>query len=313
MNVARRSDLGEPRGRVLVTGLSGFTGAHLEAVLAVAGFEVHGTIKAGEVADERYHVADLDDLGALCEVVKRVRPTHVVHLAAISFVSHDDVQEIYRTNIVGTRNLLAALADRRVSLAAPQSILIASSANIYGNAEVEWIDEDQPARPANDYAVSKIAMEHMAQLWSDRLPLTIVRPFNYTGVGQSKQFLIPKIVQAFVRRAPELEIGNIDVERDFSDVRDVVGAYVALLGNAPPGTFNICSGRAISLRAILELCEELTGHALTLRVNPAFVRANEVKRLRGSNARLKQLLPEWAPRPIRETVRWMIDTASSAP
>lgn len=305
--------MAETCGRVLVTGLSGFTGVHLSTVLTKAGFEVHGTIKAGESPDERHHVADLDDLGALRDVIQRVRPTHVVHLAAISLVSHDDVQEIYRTNIVGTRNLLSALADSGAARETLSTVLLASSANIYGNTDIEPIDETQPARPANDYAVSKLAMEHMARLWSGKLPLTIVRPFNYTGVGQSLQFLIPKIVQAFARRVPELEIGNIDVERDFSDVRDVVGAYLALLESSERGTFNICSGRTISLREILRLCEEFTGHSLTLRVDPALVRANEVIRLRGSNARLRQLLPAWEPRPIRETVRWMIEDFATAP
>lgn len=305
--------MAETCGRVLVTGLNGFTGAHLSTALTKAGFEVHGTIKAGESADERHHVADLDDLGALRDVVGRVRPTHVVHLAAISLVSHDDVQEIYRTNIVGTRNLLSALAESDAARETLSVVLLASSANIYGNTDIEPIDEAQPARPANDYAVSKLAMEHMARLWSGKLPLTIVRPFNYTGIGQSLQFLIPKIVRAFAHRVPELEIGNIDVERDFSDVRDVVGAYRALLESSERGTFNICSGRAVSLREILKLCEEFTGHSLTLRVDPALVRANEVTRLRGSNTRLRELLPAWEPRPFRETVRWMIEDFATAP
>ena len=307
MNKAGRSSMVAPRGRVLVTGLNGFTGGHLDAKLSEAGFEVHGTVKADEKEGIRHHHADLDDLPALRKVVRSVRPTHVVHLAAVAFVAHDDVQEIYQTNVVGTRNLLAALVDHDSTRTAIKTVLLASSANIYGNTAMDPIDEEQPARPANDYAVSKIAMEHMAKLWSGRLPLSIVRPFNYTGVGQSKQFLIPKIVDAFARRASELEIGNVDIERDFSDVRDVVAAYEALLDCPNRDTFNVCSGRATSLKEILLVCEELTGHSIKLRVNPAFVRTNEVRRLRGSNARLRQLLPAWAPRSIRETLRWMLD------
>ena len=127
MSAARRSDMVETRGRVLITGLNGFTGTHLRNVLASSGFEVHGTVTANESANEQHHVADLGDVGALREAVRRVRPTHVVHLAAISFVSHDDVQEIYRTNIIGTRNLLSALADSDVVRETLQTVLIASS------------------------------------------------------------------------------------------------------------------------------------------------------------------------------------------
>jgi GDP-6-deoxy-D-talose 4-dehydrogenase len=299
------------RPRVLLTGLSGFTGDHLAKALDVAGYEVHGTIRSDEVPDERHHVAELADIEGLREVIGRVMPRHVVHLAAVSFVAHSDVEEIYRTNIVGTSNLLRALTTTLAGTNGLQTVLLASSANIYGNADADPIAEEQPPRPANDYAVSKAAMEQMAALWSGTLPLTIVRPFNYTGVGQSKQFLIPKIVDAFAHKAPSLELGNIDVERDFSDVRDVVGAYRWLLEASPRGTFNVCSERVYSLREILAMTEELSGHSPDIRINPAFVRGNEVKRLRGSCERLRAALPAWSARPIRETLAWMLEDAET--
>lgn len=297
--------------RVLVTGLTGFTGRHLAAALEGAGYEVHGTIRSDEVPDETHHVADLADTEGLREVIAKVAPRHVVHLAAVSFVAHSDVEEIYRTNIVGTSNLLRALATASAGTADLQTVLLASSANVYGNADADPITEDQPPCPANDYAVSKAAMEQMAGLWSGVLPLTIVRPFNYTGVGQSKQFLIPKIVEAFAGRAPSLELGNIDVERDFSDVRDVVRAYRRLLEASPRGTFNVCSERVCSLRDVLALTKELSGHSTEIRVNPAFVRANEVRRLRGSATRLRSVIPTWSSRPIRETLAWMLAESSA--
>jgi nucleoside-diphosphate-sugar epimerase len=296
--------------RVLVTGLNGFTGQHLAGVLRRAGYEVHGTIRSDETPDATHHVADLGDLEAMRQVVDRVAPRHVVHLAAISFVAHDDVDAIYRTNIVGTRNLLRALADSGTVAAGLGTVLLASSANIYGNALVDPITEEQPAQPANDYAVSKSAMEQMAALWTGKLPVTVVRPFNYTGAGQSKQFLIPKIVDAFARRADSIELGNLDVDRDFSDVRDVVEAYRRLLEVSPRGTFNICSERGCSLREVLRLVSDLSGHEIDVRVNPAFVRANEVKSLRGSAARLRALLPDWQSRPLRDTLAWMLQQAS---
>jgi GDP-6-deoxy-D-talose 4-dehydrogenase len=292
--------------RVLVTGLNGFTGLHLSRSLVSADYEVHGTIRADEVPDETHHVADLADAEQLRSVIMEVKPCHVIHLAAVSFVGHGDVEEIYRTNIVGTSNLLKALSAANSSGLQLKTVLLASSANVYGNTDVDPITEDQQPRPANDYAVSKAAMEQMAALWSGSVPITIVRPFNYTGVGQSKQFLLPKIVEAFARQAPVLELGNIDVERDFSDVRDVVDAYCGLLDASPRCTLNICSGEVHSLREILAMASELSGHSPQIKINPDFVRSNEVRRLRGSAARLRVTLPTWSARPIRETLSWML-------
>jgi GDP-6-deoxy-D-talose 4-dehydrogenase len=293
--------------RVLVTGLNGFTGIHLSTALAGAGYEVHGTIRADETPSSRHHVADLADFDQLRSVIMQVKPSYVIHLAAVSFVGHSDVAEIYRTNIVGTSNLLKALSAAKDAGIDLKTVLLASSANIYGNTEADPIREEEPPRPANDYAVSKAAMEQMAALWREALPITMVRPFNYTGIGQSKQFLLPKIVDAFARKAPVLELGNIDVERDFSDVRDVAAAYCGLLEASPRQVLNVCSGRAHSLREILSLASDLSGHSPEIKINPDFVRSNEVRRLRGSSERLCNTLPSWSARPIRETLKWMIE------
>lgn len=293
---------------ILITGIDGFTGRYLADRMAGQGWQVHGVTTRPMELPWTTHTADLLDGPRLRDVVHAVRPTHVAHLAAISFVAHGDVGQIYNTNIVGTRLLLEAL--QSAQLPDLRCVLIASSANVYGNTTVDPIDELVPPQPANDYAVSKLAMEFMTSLWSDRLPITMVRPFNYTGVGQSAQFLIPKIVGAFAARSPVLELGNIDVERDFSDVRDVVEAYALLLQKAPQGVFNVCSGRALTLREVLELAQEVTGHAMEIRVNPQFVRANEVRRLRGSPGKLRSRIGVWQVRPMRETVQWMAEAMS---
>jgi nucleoside-diphosphate-sugar epimerase len=293
------------QGRVLVTGVTGFTGDHLVVALERAGYEVHGTVRAGEPIGSARYVAELTDRTALRAIIEAVRPRHVIHLAAVSFVAHDDVEDIYRTNIVGTRNLLSALASSTVAQTLG-TVLLASSANIYGNTDALLIDETQPYRPANDYAVSKAAMEQMAALWIDRLPITLVRPFNYTGVGQSEQFLIPKIVAAFAQRTPKLELGNLDVYRDFSDVRDIVEVYTRLLLLSPRETLNICSEQVHTLSEILELVSTLSGHSMDIQVNPQFVRTNEVRVLRGSAARLRSLIPGWKPRSLHNTLAWML-------
>ena len=299
--MASRSD----RPRALLTGCHGFTGRYVAAELEAGGYEVVGLAHDGDPPREGVLRGNLLDRDAVRRAVAGARADAVVHLAAISFVAHGDADEIYRTNVVGTRNLLEALAacDHQ-----PRSVVLASSANIYGNAEVEPITEATPPAPANDYAVSKLAMEYMARLWMDRLPITLVRPFNYTGVGQAEHFLIPKIVAHFRRGARVIELGNTDVARDFSDVRDVACAYAAIVAKAPAGeAINICSGIAHSLGEVLEMVAQIAGYAIEVRVNPAFVRGNEVKRLVGSNA-LLQTLTGFAPAiSLGETLRWMYE------
>ncbi|WP_374362278.1 GDP-mannose 4,6-dehydratase [Pseudoduganella danionis] len=293
--------------RALITGLSGFTGYYVAEELRAAGYQVYGTVTPGpapgRAAAEGEFAVDLNDRAALAQVVQQVQPDVVVHLAAIAFVAHGDVEQIYRVNVIGTRNLLEALAAQPQR---PSAVLLASSANIYGNTEVGVIDESVPAAPANDYAVSKLSMEYMARLWQDKLPLIFVRPFNYTGVGQQENFLLPKIVGHFRRQASEIELGNLHVWRDFSDVRMVARSYRRLLAAAPVGqTFNVCSGQGWSLGEVLDMMGEIAGYKINVRVNPAFVRANEVVRLVGDNARLSAAIGALEPVPLADTLRWM--------
>ena len=296
--------------KVLITGADGFTGRYLAKELSNAGYEVHGLVHmpvAGGVEGvTQLHVANLCDLSALSAVMQAVQPENVAHLAAIAFVAHGDVSAIYNTNLVGTRNLLESLVLSKSPLSV---VLLASSANIYGNSVEGVLDESTPASPANDYAVSKLAMEYAAALYADRLPLIIARPFNYTGVGQSDSFLIPKIINHVRRKAPVIELGNLDVARDFSDVRNVVRVYHRLLESpsAVSQAFNVCSGKAWTLNEVLTMVRDISGHDFEVRVNPAFVRQNEVKTLLGDRTRLNEatgVIPEIE---LRETLRWMLE------
>jgi len=294
------------QGRALITGIRGFTGVYLASELERAGYEVCG-LGLGAGDEPGYFRADLDKPEELKSVMDVVRPDVVIHLAALAFVGHGNADDFYRVNLVGTRHLLEAIAQAPEQ---PRCVLLASSANVYGNASTGVLDEEVQPSPANDYAVSKLAMEHMAALWRDKLPLVITRPFNYTGVGQGKEFLLPKIVEHFRNRADVIELGNLDVSRDFSDVRTVAHVYRRLLEHpdAIGGTYNVCSGQAVSLQTIIAMCSEITGHDLQVRVNPAFVRSNEVKQLRGDNARLHTLLGDWETRSLRQTLQWMLDS-----
>jgi GDP-6-deoxy-D-talose 4-dehydrogenase len=293
--------------KVLITGIDGFTGKILAELLQAAGYDVHGTVQSTRcVSAFPMHVVDLLDREGLRRVAADVRPDLVAHLAAIAFVAHGDVDAIYRVNVVGTRNLLDAISQAGYM---PKSILLASSANIYGNSELGVLHESVPPAPANDYAVSKLAMEYAAKLWMDRLPITIVRPFNYTGVGQADNFLLPKIVSHFQRADKAIELGNIDVERDFSDVRYVASVYKQLLELGPAGqTFNVCSGKAVSLKQAIAMVGKLAGYDIDIRVNPAFVRANEVQRLLGDTSKLYAAIGSQTPIALESTLQWMYES-----
>jgi nucleoside-diphosphate-sugar epimerase len=286
--------------KALVTGLSGFTGQYVARELEARGYEVVGL---GRGDGSGHHGLDLRDGDRLTEVVTAIQPSVVVHLAAIAFVAHGDVSDIYTSNIVGTRNLLAALAACKKPA---EKVLLASSANVYGNATVSTLDEGCPVQPENDYAVSKYAMELMSRHWQHALPIVVVRPFNYTGVGQSTSFLLPKLVDHFVRRARRVELGNIDVYRDFSDVRTVANAYARLIEHGIPGeVYNVCSGDAYSIEQILAMLAELAGYRIEVDVNPAFVRANEVRHLVGCNRKLATAIGELGLIPLADTLEWM--------
>ncbi|WP_292039461.1 GDP-mannose 4,6-dehydratase [Massilia sp. UBA6681] len=293
---------GEGR-RALITGLRGFTGYYMAQELTAAGYRVYGTVMPGEELGPDIHAVDLCDRDAVARMVDEVQPDVVAHLAGIAFVAHSDAELIYRVNVVGTRNLLEALAAGKHR---PTSVLLASSANIYGNASVPVIDENVSPSPANDYAVSKLAMEYMARLWMDKLPITIARPFNYTGVGQTDNFLLPKIVSHFRRNEKRIELGNLAIARDFSDVRMVARAYRRLLAVAPAGeAFNVCSGSSHSLANLIDMMSEIAGYHIDVHVNPAFVRANDVLTLSGSNSKLTAVIGQLDPTPLSETLRWM--------
>ena len=290
--------------RVLVTGATGFTGRYLVRELVAAGWEVWETGRAPVVSNAQYRQADLARRGDVEALLDAVRPQAIVHLAAQSFVAADNAESFYLSNLLGTRNLLSAATD---VLASPPFLLLASSANVYGDAGDILIRESQPPNPSNEYAVSKLAMEQLARLWMDRLPMVITRPFNYTGAGQNPRFLLPKIVEHLRGGATGITLGNLDVRRDVSDVRAVVEAYRRLLECRPAGELvQVCSGESHSLREMLAMAEELAGRRLDIAIDEQLVRSNEVRCLRGSPEHLRELIGDWRSPPLRETLAWML-------
>ncbi len=290
--------------RVLITGSAGFTGRHLSAHLSDLGYRVFGlTDGVAEHADQVH--ADLLDAAAVALAVRTAAPDYVVHLAAISFPGHAYVAEIYRTNLLGSQRLLEALATEGRDL---RAILLASSGTVYGGSSPADCEESAATDPATHYAVSKLAMEKMAAIYASMLPIIIARPFNYTGPGQREPFLVPKIVRHFAERADRIELGNVDVVRDFLDVRTVVDVYARLLDNptAIGKTFNVCSGTGVVVRDIVGMLERITNRSMPIHVNPKFVRPHDPERIVGSTARLRGAIGELAWVPLATTLADML-------
>ncbi len=291
----------------LVTGGSGFTGRYLIAQLKAQGHRVVALASQPCGADES-HAIDLNDATALTALVNSVAPQQVYHLAALSFVGHPTPLDFYQVNVLGTETLLKALS----ALANPPRVLLASSANVYGANAQAVIDEHVSPAPVNHYANSKMAMEHIARTYAERLPLLIARPFNYTGPGQAAHFLVPKIVQHIQQRERVIELGNTHVSRDFSDVRDIATIYSQLLSEWPAeavsgSTINVGSGEAVSLKEMIHRLEMLANHSLEVKVNPAFVRSNEIPELKACTQRLNAWVPGLKRYSLDQTLADMLE------
>lgn len=285
--------------KLLLTGADGFTGRPFAQQASAEGHEV--------VALR----SDLTDREALLREVREIEPEAVVHLAGIAFVGHAHEEAFYAVNVVGTTNLLDALLTLPRP---PKRVLLASSANIYGNSECSPLVETQAPAPVNHYAMSKLAMEFMARSYVDRTEVVITRPFNYTGPGQDEAFVIPKLAKHFAACAEVVTLGNLDVEREFNDIRMVCDAYLHLLRWGIRGEiYNVCSNRPYTLKHVIDTFIRLSGHSIRIEVDPRFVRPNEVHRLCGSADKLEALLARhgvslYAP-PLEETLQGMLEHA----
>ncbi len=282
----------------------------LASRLSAAGWEVFGLTNAPACDRVPSLCADLGETDRISDWVRSIQPTHVVHLAALSHVVGPALP-FYEVNVLGTESLLEAI--RRADVR-PDKVLIASSANIYGQTPVCPISENEPPMPANHYAASKAAMEWVARQWFDRLPIIVTRPFNYTGPGQSEAFLFAKLVGAFHRREPVLTLGNVRVARDLSDVSFVTDIYHRLLDSDVQSTvLNICSGRSVAISEALAILRDLTGHDPDITVDPALVRPNDIEVLTGDPARLRAAIGPCVPVAPEDIFRGMLANLENGP
>ncbi len=273
--------------KVLITGINGFTGVHLEKYLIGQGFKVFGTVIDTPKAKNHFQ-CDITHKTEIKNVMKNIQPDYVVHIAAISFVGESNTSLIYDVNVLGTENILSSLVEAKLS---PQKVIVVSSATVYGNQGKAILDESMCPKPVNHYGISKLAMEHMTANYFKYFDIIITRPFNYTGVGQAEHFLIPKIVNHFKDNKETIELGNLDVQREFNDVSYVCDIYYRLLlSDIKSEVVNMASSRGIKLLDVIDSMNTIAGYNIKLEVNPTFVRKDEIKSLTGSTERLTELL-----------------------
>ncbi|MBD0779694.1 GDP-mannose 4,6-dehydratase [Maribacter sp. ANRC-HE7] len=292
---------------IFITGITGFTGKHLEDYFVKQGFCVYGTTFS-ESYSKNHIVCDILEEKTLSGIISNIKPDFIIHLAAISFVAAADQKHIYNVNIFGTLNVLNAIERLEYK---PKKILIASSAAVYGNIEGA-LSEDMCPKPVNHYGNSKLAMENMVRPYFNRLNIIIVRPFNYTGIGQENHFLIPKIISHYVKNKKEIELGNIDVYREFNNVKFVIKSYSELLFSSTKSEiFNVCTGHAINIKSIINSMDNLANYNIKVKINPKFVRENEIKILKGNPQKLFSCIGDFSTEiSMEETLEEMYNNIS---
>lgn len=262
--------------RVFITGIEGFTGRYLERYLCALGYEVSGgALRPSAPNHTRLDLLDKDSI----KDAFGAKFDYIIHLAAVSFAMADPT-EIKNANEIGTINLLEALGSVKFEKA-----IFASSASVYGGGDMPMC-ENSALNPQSIYAESKIFMEE--QIAKSGLPFIIARPFNYTGTGQSENFLIPKIVRHFKDKAHTIKLGNLTPKREYNDINDVVRIYEQLLKlEANDEIFNIGSGKAYSIEEILQILHRLSGHDIAVQSDPRFIRTNDPALLVCDTAKLQ--------------------------
>jgi GDP-4-dehydro-6-deoxy-D-mannose reductase len=289
---------------VLITGAGGFVGRKLVAALAARHPDWIIDAPCGAFGDPEAHIIDVTDETRVTAWIAERRPDVVVHLAAVAAVtaSVKDPRLAWRVNLDGTLNLVLAMQAHSPNA----HLLFVSSAEVYGQSlkSATQVDETALLQPVNPYAASKAAADILVrQAAASGLSATVVRPFNHTGQGQSEAFVVPSFAAQIARieaglQPPTLLVGNLDDERDFLDVSDVIDAYDLLLTlrsfAEARGAFNVSSGVAIRIGDLLEKLLSLANVRIEVRIDSERLRPAPIPKVVGDSTRLRQL--GWAPR-----------------
>lgn len=301
---------------VLVTGATGFVGRWLLRELLAAGHEALGTPPSSAL--------DISDPAAVARFVQHSAPDAIAHLAGVSYgpdARRDPVHAL-AVNEGGTRSIIAAAA----ASATPTPVLVVSSSEVYGAPDLRDLplNEASPLRADQPYGLSKLAQERAAieAAGGGHVPIVIVRPFNHAGPGQRREFVMPafaeRVLSAKENGQRIIPAGNVEVRRDFSDVRDVVRAYRLILESfdnadvsSEPRIYNVASGRAITIRDIAQAFAGLAGIPIDIEVDPLHVRAGDPPEIRGDASSIGADLG-WQPAiPLEVTLKDVFDDVAS--
>lgn len=310
--------------RILITGITGFVGSHLaEYLLSKKGIAVHGIERwrskednVQQIKDKiKLHYCDIRDASSVHEVIRKVKPDRIFHLAAQSFVpsSWSAPAETLTTNIIGELNIFEAVRELRLN----PRIQIAGSSEEYGVVlEKELpIKETNPLRPLSPYGVSKVGQDLLGYQYYRSYGLHIVRTraFNHTGPRRGEVFVTSNFAKQIAliekgKQEPVIWIGNLTPRRDFTDVRDVVRAYWLALEKGKKGeVYNICSGKDYSVQQVLTMLLGLTRVKPKIKQDPKRMRPSDVMRLLGDNTKFRRLTG-WKPEiPFRKTLEDLLN------
>lgn len=320
--------------RLLITGITGFVGSHMAEYALAHGAEVFGSSRWRSRTENIEHLrsqiklieCDLRDLASVRGLLEATEPTHVVHLAAQSFVgaSWQTPAETLSTNIISQVNLLEGI--RRFTIA--PRVLVVGSSEEYGFVCPDElpIRETNPLRPLSPYAVSKVAQDMMGYQYfmSYGLPIIRTRAFNHEGPRRGEVFVTSNFAKQVAEieagmREPMMSVGDLTPRRDFSDVRDVVRGYWLLLERGEPGeVYNLCSGRSWAIQQVLEfLLEQSRVKRIAVETDPARLRPSDVMILEGDSSKIRKATGWEVEIPFERTLKdllayWRQRTMSSA-
>ena len=296
--------MSKPRARI--TGIAGFAGSYLAEELVSEGFRVSGTLYQGEStrniqgikSDLKLFTVDILNDGKCRDLVARLQPEFIFHLAAVASVgqSFRMERETLRVNLEGTVNVLEAARGSR-SL---KALLFVSSPEVYGKFRPvnKTLTEEQPFDPISPYGISKAAAENVCRYYWRQygMPVVIARAFNHSGARQSDDFAIPAFARQIAMieaglQKPVLKVGDLSARRDLSDVRDIVSGYRSAATKGEPGqVYQLCSGKSVTIQSVVKLLLAMSSKKIRLQVDKSRLRKAEIPTLRGSHHKVAQKL-----------------------